>query len=116
MGYHLYRWYRNQLCLCTSPPHHLSFTANIQDLLVDPSTRDVTDVAHKITAVGSRSVESAEKFISNLKAYGDEPDNASSWGVKQGLLNDVKGYATYEEVFADKVSPHRNEAVNRPKD
>ncbi|CDO73292.1 hypothetical protein BN946_scf185008.g54 [Trametes cinnabarina] len=57
----------------------------VKDLLVDPKTRGTTDVGHKIVAVGSRSVESAQKFI---KAYA--PNEA-----------DIKAYGTYNEVYAN---------------
>jgi hypothetical protein len=63
------------------------------DLLVDPKTRDVSDVQHKIAAVGSRSKESAEKFVKN------------TWeeaGVTEGK-EDVKLYASYEELVNDPV-------------
>lgn len=55
-------------------------------LLLD--SRNTTDVAHKIVAVGSRSTESAQKFI-----------DAFIQGDKS-----VKAYGSYAEVFADKVS------------
>lgn len=71
-----------------------------QDLLIDPTTREVKDVAHKIVAVGSRSVESAQKFVNKLKA--SEGDNA--WGVKNGVLDNAKAYGTYDEVYSDPVS------------
>ncbi|KAI1796650.1 NAD(P)-binding protein [Ganoderma leucocontextum] len=58
----------------------------VKDLLVDPATRNVTDVAHKVVAVGSRSTESAQKFI-DAYIYGDK---------------NVKPYGSYAEVFADK--------------
>ena len=45
------------------------------------------DVAHSVVAVGSRSVESAQKFID---AYINGDKN-------------VKAYGSYAEVFADKV-------------
>jgi len=51
-------------------------------------SRDVTDVAHKITAVGSRSVESAQKFIAEV-AGGDRS---------------IKAYGSYAGVYADPVS------------
>lgn len=73
-----------------------------QDLLVDPNTRDSGDIKHRIVAVGSRSVESAQAFIKKLQ---DLPETeAASWGVKQGLLDQAKGYASYEEVYNDPVS------------
>ncbi|GAA5824746.1 hypothetical protein JCM11251_005325 [Rhodosporidiobolus azoricus] len=61
------------------------------DLLVDPKTRDVTDVKHKIVAVGSRSKESAAKFVER------------TWeeaGVTEGK-EDVKMHASYEELVQD---------------
>ncbi|GAA5853313.1 hypothetical protein JCM8547_000281 [Rhodosporidiobolus lusitaniae] len=61
------------------------------DLLIDPATRDVSDVKHKIVAVGSRSKESAQKFVDKVW------DEA---GVKQGK-EDVKLYASYEELVQD---------------
>ncbi|KAI0766939.1 NAD-P-binding protein [Trametes elegans] len=57
----------------------------VKDLLEDPKTRNVTDVAHKVVAVGSRSVESAKKFIAE---YAPKEEN-------------VKTYGTYAEVYAD---------------
>ncbi|KAJ7623512.1 hypothetical protein FB45DRAFT_837776 [Roridomyces roridus] len=56
-----------------------------KDLLVDPKTRDVHDVVHKVVAVGSRSTEKAQEFIAAC-AGGDQS---------------VKAYGTYEEVYAD---------------
>ncbi|KAG1891207.1 hypothetical protein F4604DRAFT_1876355 [Suillus subluteus] len=38
----------------------------VSDLLVDPTTRGTNDVVHKVTAVGSRSVEKAQKFINEF--------------------------------------------------
>ncbi|KAJ8516616.1 hypothetical protein ONZ45_g6080 [Pleurotus djamor] len=58
----------------------------VKDLLVDPKTRGVHDIVHKVGAVGSRSVEKAKEFISNV-AGGDES---------------IKAYGTYAEVYADK--------------
>ncbi|KAG7443604.1 NAD(P)-binding protein [Guyanagaster necrorhizus] len=61
-------------------------TAFVKDLLVDPKTRDVHDVVHKVVAVGSRTTEKAQEFI-NTNAGG-----ASS----------IKAYGSYREVYADK--------------
>jgi hypothetical protein len=80
------------------PPSECS--SHAQDILVDPSTRDVSDVAHKIAAVGSRSVASAQAFIDKLKA-GKAPFD---WGAKNGLLDNTKAYGSYEEVYNDPVS------------
>ncbi|KAF8817481.1 NAD(P)-binding protein [Phlegmacium glaucopus] len=60
-----------------------SFT---RDLLINPSTRGVHDILHKIAAVGSRTVEKAKDFIDRC-AQGDQS---------------IKAYGTYEEVYADK--------------
>ncbi|KAG9087936.1 hypothetical protein FRC06_002299 [Ceratobasidium sp. 370] len=57
-----------------------------KDILLDPKTRDVTDVVHKVAAVGSRDVAKAQEFIDK---------NAPS-------RPDVKAYGSYEEVVADK--------------
>ncbi|KAG7093979.1 hypothetical protein E1B28_007609 [Marasmius oreades] len=51
----------------------------------DTFSRDVHDVVHKVAAVGSRSLESAQSFIERA-LEGDK---------------DVKGYGTYAEVYAD---------------
>ncbi|KAF7356881.1 NAD(P)-binding protein [Mycena venus] len=61
-------------------------TVFVKDLLIDPRTRDVHDVVHKVVAVGSRKVETAQEFIS-ANAGGDVT---------------IKAYGTYEEVYADK--------------
>lgn len=61
-------------------------SAFIKDILLDPKTRGVTDVAHKLVAVGSRSVAKAQDFISS-EAGGDET---------------IKAYGSYDQVFADK--------------
>ncbi|KAL7422046.1 hypothetical protein Q5752_003819 [Cryptotrichosporon argae] len=69
------------------------------DLLVDPSTRGVADVAHAVAAVGSRSVASARAFLDRL-AEGAQGE-AAQWGVDRGFLKDTKAYGSYDEVFAD---------------
>ncbi|KAL1710754.1 hypothetical protein EV121DRAFT_285181 [Schizophyllum commune] len=60
-------------------------TKFVEDLLVDPKTRTVGDVTHKIVAVGSRSVPKAQEFI-DAKINGDKS---------------IKAYGSYDEVFAD---------------
>ncbi|KAI0048101.1 NAD(P)-binding protein [Auriscalpium vulgare] len=60
-------------------------TVFVKDLLVDPQTRGVADVVHKVAAVGSRTVESAQQFI-NKVAGGD---------------TSIQGYGSYAEVYAD---------------
>ncbi|KAF9269084.1 NAD(P)-binding protein [Marasmius fiardii PR-910] len=56
-----------------------------KDMVVDPKTRDVRDIVHKVTAVGSRSVDNAQSFIDRVL----------------GGNKDVKGYGSYAEVYAD---------------
>lgn len=56
------------------------------DLLIDPKTRGVNDLAHQITAVGSRTVEKATQFIE---------DN--------GLGKQAKWFGSYEEVYSSPV-------------
>ena len=51
------------------------------------ASRGVTDVVHKVVAVGSRDVRKAQGFIDDILA-GDK-------AIKAG---------TYEDVYADKVS------------
>ncbi|KAL1746832.1 hypothetical protein HDZ31DRAFT_80968 [Schizophyllum fasciatum] len=63
-------------------------TKFVDDLLIDPKTRSVDDVAHKIVAVGSRSTTKAQEFI-DARINGDKS---------------VKAHGSYEEVFADPVS------------
>ncbi|BGO94997.1 hypothetical protein NBRC10512_006538 [Rhodotorula toruloides] len=62
------------------------------DLLVNPSTRQVSDVAHRIVAVGSRSKDSAQKFVDSVW---------NEAGVKEGKKQ-VKLYGSYDELLADK--------------
>ncbi|KAK2463652.1 hypothetical protein APHAL10511_004403 [Amanita phalloides] len=59
--------------------------AFVKDLLLDPATRDVHDVVHRLVAVGSRNVQKAREFI-NAHAGGDPS---------------IKAYGTYEGVYAD---------------
>lgn len=61
-------------------------TAFVKDLLVDPKTRNVHDVAHRIVAVGSRSQDKAREFIDD------------HIGGNAG----VKAYGSYDEVYQDR--------------
>lgn len=60
------------------------------DLLVDPKTRKVDDVVHKIGAVGSRSKESAQKFIDAIfdKAGVEGREEATAHGSYADLVAD----------------------------
>jgi len=75
----------------------------VKDLRIDPKTRNVDDVVHKVAAVGSRSLETAQQFI-QTNAEGDPS---------------IKAYGSYEEVYADKDvdgiyigTPHTYHYVN----
>ncbi|GAA6009733.1 hypothetical protein JCM10207_004173 [Rhodosporidiobolus poonsookiae] len=61
------------------------------DLLIAPETRDTKDVRHEIVAIGSRSKESAAKFIERTW------DEA---GVAEGR-DKVATYASYAELYND---------------
>ena len=50
--------------------------------------RGVNDIIHKVTAVGSRSIESAQAFI-DANAAGDKS---------------IKAYGSYADVYADPAS------------
>ena len=67
--------------------------------MVDPSTREASDVLHKITAIGSRSTTSAQAFVDKIKSLPSPHD----WGVKEGHMDNVKAYGSYEEVYNDPV-------------
>lgn len=67
---------------------------------MDPSTRDSGGVAHKITAIGSRSTTSANAFLDKLRGL----DGVNAWGSQNGVLDGAKGYGSYDEVYADSVS------------
>ncbi|KWU44608.1 NAD(P)-binding protein [Rhodotorula sp. JG-1b] len=79
------------------------------DLLVDPCTRQVSDVRHEVVAIGSRSKESAQRFLD------------ATWkeaGVSTGKEN-VKLYASYGELFRDESidcvyvgTPHSHHYAN----
>ncbi|KAI0305894.1 NAD(P)-binding protein [Multifurca ochricompacta] len=60
-------------------------TAFVKDILLDPKTRGVEDIVHKVTAVGSRSIDSASSFVDKLI-------NADG---------SVKIYGNYAEVYND---------------
>ncbi|WWD00970.1 hypothetical protein V866_007908 [Kwoniella sp. B9012] len=70
-----------------------------RDLLVDPATRGVADISHNISAVGSRSVASAQKFINSLSSA--IPSEGWHWGVENGKLGGVKACGSYQEVYND---------------
>jgi len=57
----------------------------VKDLLIDPKTRGVNDIIHKVSSVGSRSVEKAQEFIDKFAA-GDKG---------------IKAFGSYEEVYND---------------
>ncbi|CAK5267787.1 unnamed protein product [Mycena citricolor] len=78
----------NSICVCQGSAHrsqdvrYPSFAQNHDSFV---KSRLVDDIAHKVVAVGSRSVESAQKFVT-ANAAGD---------------TNIKTYGTYEEVYSD---------------
>ncbi|KAH7335115.1 hypothetical protein B0J17DRAFT_63714 [Rhizoctonia solani] len=64
----------------------LKYLMGIQDLLLDPKTRNVTDVIHKVVAVGSRDVAKAQEFIDKHASSNPE----------------TNAYGSYEDVVGDK--------------
>lgn len=57
-------------------------------------------MAHKIAAVGSRSVASAQKFLDTIAASDIAPFN---WGPAHGVLDGAKAHGSYEDVYNDPV-------------
>lgn len=58
-----------------------------RDLLKDPATRDVHDVAHVVQAVASsRSLDKAQKFADQ---------------ITEGKPHSISAYASYQELVAD---------------
>lgn len=58
----------------------------VTDLLIDPKSRNVHDVVHKVIAVGSRNLATAEEFVNeHLKCE-----------------KSIRAYGSYGEVYADK--------------
>lgn len=69
----------------------------VRDLVLDPSSRDVTDLAHAVIAVGSRSVEKARAFIEKNCPQG-------GFAQARGLIDQKpEGYGSYAEVYGNPV-------------
>lgn len=62
-------------------------------------------MSHRIAAVGSRSVESAQAFVDKLHQL----DAPFDWGAKQGKLDGCKVYGNYDGVYNDPVSERESE-------
>lgn len=62
-------------------------------------------MSHRIAAVGSRSVESAQAFVDKLHKL----DAPFDWGAKQGKLDGCKVYGSYDGVYNDPVSERERE-------
>ncbi|KAL8908310.1 MAG: hypothetical protein Q9171_005496 [Xanthocarpia ochracea] len=57
----------------------------VKDLILDPSTRDVSDVKHEVKAVASSSsADRAKKFLEECKV----PEGAAAYGSYEELVND----------------------------
>ncbi|GAA6039636.1 hypothetical protein JCM8097_002229 [Rhodosporidiobolus ruineniae] len=65
-----------------------------KDLVLDPSGREVTDVAHAVVAVASRSVDKAQAYI-------DEFCPDGGWAQKTGLYKEKPvALGSYAELYA----------------
>ncbi|KAF8581454.1 NAD-binding protein [Ramaria rubella] len=81
----------------------------VADLVLDPTGRNVSDVAHAVTVVGSRNKQNAEELIKKIAPHG-------GWAQKSGLLNTVpEAVGSYAEVWNHKDvdivyigTPHTN--------
>ncbi|MBW0543206.1 hypothetical protein O181_082921 [Austropuccinia psidii MF-1] len=60
--------------------------AFVKDLLVDPASRNVTDVVHRVVGVGSRSLPKAQNFIDNIPGLPKE--HVIAYGSYKDLLDD----------------------------
>ena len=70
----------------------------VKDLALSTESRNVTDVAHAIIAVGSRSKEKAELFIAESCPEG-------GCAQREGYVNSrPEAKASYEEVYNHPVS------------
>ncbi|CAH7682038.1 hypothetical protein PPACK8108_LOCUS14733 [Phakopsora pachyrhizi] len=67
----------------------------VHDLLVDPRTRNVEDLVHKVVAIGSRSELKAKEFIE--KVLNCEDTNSK----KRASLDGVKSYGSYLDLVSD---------------
>ncbi|KAF5373180.1 hypothetical protein D9758_001637 [Tetrapyrgos nigripes] len=63
-----------------------------KDMQVDPKTRNIHDIIHKVTVVGSRDVSTAKKFVDTY--FGDD-NNVNDGSGKP------KAYGSYQEVYED---------------
>lgn len=92
MGHHGHRWHRGERVpslstLISKPSPTNQLIAFCKDLLTNPSTRDVTDVAHEIVAVASSS--SADRAVDFIKKI-DGPSSAATYGSYAELVADSK--------------------------
>lgn len=78
----------------------------VQDAVLDPSTRGVTDVNHRIVAVGSSSSRSkAQEFV---KAFIGEDSGARGYGSYAEVVNDPEVQIVY---IASPASHHYRDAL-----
>ncbi|PAV20366.1 dimeric dihydrodiol dehydrogenase [Pyrrhoderma noxium] len=68
----------------------------VKDLVLPPSGRSVSDIAHAVVAVGSRSVLKAQDFIEKFC-----PDGASAQVAGLTEKRKAVAYGSYAEVYAD---------------
>ncbi|KAH7094040.1 NAD(P)-binding protein [Auriculariales sp. MPI-PUGE-AT-0066] len=77
--------------------------AFVKDIVLDPKSRKVTDVVHKLAAVGSRDTTKAQEFITSYAANQKE---AKAYGDYFGVYNDPNVDAVYIGT------PHTNHFEN----
>ncbi|TFL01142.1 hypothetical protein BDV98DRAFT_568546 [Pterulicium gracile] len=63
----------------------------VDDLLIDPKTRDVRDVVHKVVAVASRDVKKADDFVKDHVSTVQKDDSDPK----------ATAYGSYDELYAD---------------
>lgn len=75
----------------------------VKDIILDPKTRGVTDVVHKLVGVGSRDEKKAREFVNK---FAPGVDGLATYGDYQGLYQDPNVDAVYIG------SPHTQHFVN----
>lgn len=70
----------------------------VRDLVLSPSNRGTTDVAHAVAAVGSRSLDKANTFITTYCPEGGCAQKGGFTEVK------TRAFGCYEDVYKDEAS------------
>ena len=78
-----------------------------KDLLIDPKSRGVNDLVHRVAAVASSSsVDSAKRFISDVVTPTQSETNCSAYGSYEELVKDPEVQIVYV------ASPHSHHFQN----